>query len=111
MSDLIRRKALIEALRKDRESVYSHVFCHTDCQYEEELSLDLEQFIENQPTVEAVSVVHGKWKRVGSGSLYDVYECTNCHCPPKWDCLGDNHWKIAFTNFCPNCGADMRKKD
>lgn len=50
--ELISRKALIEALRKDRESVYSHVFCHTDCQHEEELSLDLEQFIENQPTVE-----------------------------------------------------------
>lgn len=71
---------------------------------------DVVKEIQRQPTVEAVPVVHGEWKRVGSGSLYDVYECTNCHCPPKWDCLGDNHWKIAFTDFCPNCGADMRKK-
>lgn len=60
------------------------------------------------PTVEAKPVVHGEWERVGSGSLYDRYECTNCHRPPKWDCLGDNHWRIAFTDICPHCGADMR---
>ena len=71
---------------------------------------DVVKEIQGQPTVEAKEVVHGEWERVGSGSLYDVYECTNCHCPPKWDCLGDNHWKIAFTDFCPQCGADMRKK-
>ena len=53
MSDLISRSKLIEDLRKDREAVCSHVFCHTDCQQEEELALDLEQFIENAPTVES----------------------------------------------------------
>ena len=49
----------------------------------------------------------GKWIRAGSGSLYDYYRCSECGKQPKWDCLGDNRWKIAFTDFCPNCGAKM----
>ena len=49
----------------------------------------------------------GKWIRVGSGSLYDYYKCSECGKQPKWDCMGDNRWKIAFTDFCPNCGCRM----
>lgn len=69
------------------------------------------EMIDEQPTVEAKHVVYGEWKRVGSGSLYDTYECTNCHRQPKWDCLGDNHWRIAFTDICPYCGAIMNGAD
>lgn len=101
MNNLISRSALIEDLK--------------ECLDEENIQHTLEYFgvydiIRSQPTVEAKPVVHGEWKRVGSGSLYDRYECTNCHRPPKWDCLGDNHWRIAFTDICPHCGADMRGK-
>ena len=53
----------------------------------------------------------GKWIRTGSGSLYDHYECSECGKAPKWDCMGDNRWRIAFTDFCPNCGAKMRGQD
>lgn len=53
----------------------------------------------------------GKWIRTGSGSLYDHYECSECGKAPKWECMGDNRWKIAFTDFCPNCGADMRQRE
>ena len=49
----------------------------------------------------------GRWIRTGSGSLYDHYECSECGKSPKWECLGDNRWSIAFTDFCPNCGAKM----
>lgn len=103
MSDLISREALIAELKKSRKY-------HAQNGRELELLCRCENIVNEQPTVEAVPVVYGEWERVGSGSLHDVYECTNCHCPPKWDCLGDNHWKIAFTDFCPQCGADMRKK-
>ena len=51
----------------------------------------------------------GKWIRTGSGSLYDHYECSECGKAPKWECMGDNRWKIAFTDFCPNCGAKMEQ--
>ena len=47
----------------------------------------------------------GRWIRTGSGSLYDHYECSECGKAPKWECMGDNRWKIAFTGFCPNCGS------
>lgn len=72
---------------------------------------EIADIIEDAPTVEAKPVVYGEWKRVGSGSLYDTYECTNCHRQPKWDCLGDNHWRIAFTDICPYCGAIMNGAD
>lgn len=60
--------------------------------------------IEQMPSAEPK---RGKWIRTGSGSLYDYYRCSECGIRPKWDCMGDNNWRIAFTNFCPNCGAKM----
>ena len=57
--------------------------------------------------IKRIQPKRGKWIRVGSGSLYDHYECSECGKAPKWECMGDNRWKIAFTDFCPNCGAKM----
>lgn len=107
MSDLISGSALIEELEKLRAS-NPHVDARSRNQHNSEITACIHR-VNIAATVEAKPVVHGEWKRVGSGSLYDTYECTNCHRPPKWDCLGDNHWRIAFTDFCPHCGADMRK--
>lgn len=53
----------------------------------------------------------GSWIRTGSGSLYDLYKCSECGKPPKWECLGDNRWKIAFSDYCPNCGALMEEHE
>lgn len=97
MSDLISRSALIESFEPDHSQDWYTPW--------------IVDKINNAPTVEVNPVVHGEWKRVGSGSLHDTYECTNCHRLPKWDCLGDNHWRIAFTDFCPYCGANMRKNN
>ena len=78
----------------------------------------LDNVLANRPTERDSLVVavrkafaepkRGKWIRTGSGSLYDHYECSECGKQPKWDCMGNNRWKIAFTDFCPNCGTDMR---
>lgn len=38
--------------------------------------------------------VHGKWVLE---HLSQLWECTNCH-----------EREIRTTDFCPNCGADMR---
>lgn len=105
MSDLISRSKIYKYI-KTEINPYGRPFEGTTYEF----GLKLMEYIENMTPVEEKEVVHGEWKKVGSGSLYDTYECTNCHCPPKWDCLGDNRWKIAFTDFCPNCGADMRKE-
>lgn len=100
MSDLIRREDVIKIIDEEIKAKTDYL--------QHNAQIDIMYKVQELPTVEAKTVVHGEWKRVGSGSLYDTYECTNCHKQPKWDCLGDNHWRIAFTDICPHCGADMR---
>ena len=58
--------------------------------------------IAEQPTVEAVPVVHGEW----------IKEYINryghpCHCCS----VCGFHASHQDKNFCPECGADMRKKE
>lgn len=60
-----------------------------------------QSLIDAQPTVEAVPVVHGEW----------VNEYINryghpCHCCS----VCGFHASHQDKNFCPECGADMRKK-
>ena len=65
--------------------------------------------IENAPTVDAVEVVHGRWRKYTDDRFngYDnegriryrkvySYECSNC---------GRN--VAVKSNYCPNCGANM----
>ena len=56
--------------------------------------------IADVPTVEAKEVVHGEWilRHIGAGHMW---ECSVCHKRPDIYVKND-------TNFCPNCGADMR---
>ena len=55
-----------------------------------------------QEVVDAVEVVHGKWKRQTDYDENDnaVFECTNCM-------HGDIHARSAIVPFCWNCGARM----
>lgn len=60
-----------------------------------------QSLIDAQPIVEAVPVVHGEW----------VNEYINryghpCHCCS----VCGFHASHQDKNFCPECGADMRKK-
>lgn len=55
--------------------------------------------INEQPTVEAAPVVRGSWETEFTALLV-VYRCSECNCATA----------LGQTNFCPNCGADMRKK-
>ena len=53
------------------------------------------QVIDDEPTVDAVEVVHARW--VDVKELCGDYMCSNC------DALyGTNKF-----NYCPNCGAKM----
>ena len=62
-------------------------------------SEEVEQAIEDAPTVDAVEVVHGRWEWITE----DIYGCTNCG--------ARNHVKEVMGqpdyNYCPNCGAKM----
>lgn len=58
--------------------------------------------IEDAPTVEAVEVVHGRWK---DGV------CTACDFDIRDMIDGESefrNWVWECVPYCPNCGADMR---
>ena len=96
MSDLISREALLEKLEE-------YIEYDTFDSYKEEplISLGFEQLediICSQPTVEAKEAVHGEWIAQNEGLTR--FMCSVCN--------GKNHG--GHEKFCPNCGADMRKK-
>lgn len=54
--------------------------------------------IAEAPTIEARPVVRGRWiKRQFADDMTVAYRCSECK--TTWD---------DKSNFCPNCGADMR---
>lgn len=58
------------------------------------------QVVKEQPTVDAVPVVHGWWVSDEGDVLFHCSECET-QVSTSWD-YDDLHW-----NFCPNCGARM----
>jgi hypothetical protein len=69
----------------------------------------IDTYIDNAPTAEVKPIVYGEWIMCGNDDLRgysSVFECSNCGDITRIayearDCLFD---------FCPNCGADMRKE-
>lgn len=59
---------------------------------------DLLWMISEIPTIDAVPVVRGEWLR--QDETFTRFMCSQCG--------SKNH--AGYENFCPNCGADMRKK-
>lgn len=72
-----------------------------------------QSLIDAQPTVEAVPVVHGEWL-----DFYGDYSTAECdRCAECYEVSPDSEPKKEYFeafkqcyNFCPNCGADMRKE-
>ena len=68
----------------------------------------IDAIIDNEPTADVRENVKGEWlqmKRFGGekGQTPDVM-CSVCHAPALWlGTLG-----CIRSNYCPNCGADMR---
>ena len=65
--------------------------------------LDVMATVENQPTIDAVPVRHGKWKYDNQYHWYRAC-CSECGYCRVTDVEADrwNEWK-----YCPNCGARM----
>ena len=55
--------------------------------------------IDAQPTVDAVEVVHGRWRRFINGDGEYKYLCEVCE--------KIIHYEMGGSNYCPNCGAKM----
>lgn len=63
--------------------------------------------VKMMPTVDAVPVRHGRW--VGSDSQCGI-ACSVCGVSVDDFCCSVDYIEMNYQpNFCPNCGADMRK--
>lgn len=65
---------------------------------------DVVTWIDEQPTVDAVPVRHGKWIHDGYDNPHGVdwMHCSECG-------SRDVYCPAAMTNYCPNCGARMEE--
>ena len=102
-------KRLIDAKRL-RESVITDYYEHyTQCHTTDQIALmDMVEYcIEEQPTVDAVEVVHGHWISLTDCSNAGVY-CSVCNKKVwKEDYAWCNRKNRLRSNYCPNCGAKM----
>lgn len=57
----------------------------------------LTRYIKRAPAANVRPVVRGRWRWVGQDKWNDCYECSQC-----------GKMNTDNSNFCPNCGADMR---
>ena len=64
----------------------------------------MQHWVEIQPTVDAVPVVHGRWISDEGDVLFHCSECET-QISTSWD-YDDLQW-----NYCPSCGAKMDGKD
>ena len=62
--------------------------------------LDAQKIVCGQDTVDAVEVVHGKWKEYKGTGYLGCSVCWDVFVEEEW--LTENRW-----NYCPNCGAKM----
>lgn len=98
---LIDADELINKLNKSESDVHGSAECYSSVTEITETIEYVGILIDETPTVEAVPVVHGEW----------VNEYINryghpCHCCS----VCGFHASHQDKNFCPECGADMRKK-
>jgi hypothetical protein len=69
--------------------------------------------LDEAPTVDAVPVVRGEWKRGREFPTYPrvPFIGTACYCS---NCEGEAYWDTDYGqqlfSYCPNCGAKMEDK-
>ena len=69
--------------------------------------------LEKCKAADVVERKHGEWEDEYGGAFANPrYRCSVCKEKALYrheqDCLGGWHEVQALTDFCPNCGADMR---
>ena len=79
-------------------------FPHPATPWHKGLQLAVEIAMRLKP-VDAVEVVHGRWVKKTADYVY-YYACSECGEPVLKSQWGHDF----FSNYCPNCGADMRER-
>lgn len=89
---LIDAKALMSALMQNR-------YHHANTEREKSLLQRCEDIVNEQPTIEAVPVVHGEWVENDNGCRV----CSVCDSEAYWD----TDYGQQLFGWCPYCGARM----
>ena len=79
---------------EDKKNILDRFYTH-DAGYEDALD-NVDDWMDAQPTVDAVEVVHGRWVDLGRNYYTVVSQCSECGA--KYD---------FRSPYCPNCGAKM----
>lgn len=97
----------------DKEKVLSELcsdckgiaYCRVPCA--------LYNYIDNSSPADAKPVVRGEWISKGENAFeWCDYECSVCSQAPDYFVYGTEDWGCGeLPNFCPHCGADMRKEE
>ena len=90
-----------------KESVHAHDYVLKDCLNSTDkgmFTVGIMQAIDEQPTIDAEPVRHGKW----IFTKYCTWECSECKRSPTKG-TGYIQSKDELFEFCPNCGARMDK--
>jgi len=112
---LIDKEKLLEELDKKRKSHiddYNLFVDEPEAQYV--IAHCLQELYEVREMVENLPSVRGEWIYDENGNDWGLgaWVCSRCGC--KNDNLSMdsrvNPYRFAGSKFCPNCGADMRKK-
>lgn len=96
MSDLIRREDVIKIIDEEIKAKSDYL--------QHNAQIDIMYKVQELPTVQAKPVVHGEWEKT---RLAGEYICSNCQ---SLICSGFTRMGYEQYKFCPECGADMRKK-
>ena len=92
MAEYIEREA---AIRKAKMANHDTNCSYVDWEQDERTEL----YINEIPAADVRPVVRGRWKRVDPRSTVVTFRCSECN----------YYAHVNATNFCPNCGADMRQ--
>ena len=63
--------------------------------YTDKLKRVMNSIVDSRPTVDAVPVVHGEWRRIKETGFFKA-ECSAC-----------GKTEYCTSKYCPNCGAKM----
>jgi hypothetical protein len=96
------KKRLIDANELRKKNVWMKM--RTGTVYECDTRAVTVSTIDLAPTIDAVEVVHGRWKKDWCDNNmigHEFEECSKCGC----SMLDTN--QFWDSNYCPNCGAKM----
>ena len=95
MCDLIKKEDVLKII--DNETQRTCDYLQLDTQ------INIRFAVEGLSTVEAKPVVHGEWLSIRDKDKKKCSECGVIHLIAQYP--------RGNANFCPNCGAEMRKKE